>query len=93
MENKMPGSLIRHLDNSSLVVIVLTLILFFVALFIKGFTHELLLESGVFLVSAKLVLMAHKNSTLNEQLQQRLEGIQDTLRHMDSRSGPTEKNL
>jgi hypothetical protein len=46
------------------VVIALTLILFVVALLIKGFTHDLLLEADVFLVSVKLILMSHKNSVL-----------------------------
>ena len=41
----------KLLDFWSLVVIVLTLPLFLLALFLKGFTHELLLEAGVFLVS------------------------------------------
>ena len=40
----------------------LTLALFVVALFVKGLTHDLLLEAGVFLVSVKLVLMNYKNS-------------------------------
>jgi hypothetical protein len=34
-----------HFDASSMVVIVLTLALFLVALFMKGFTQELLLEA------------------------------------------------
>jgi hypothetical protein len=84
----MPSSPIKHLDAWSLAVIALTLMLFIAALFIKGFTHELLLESGVFLVSAKLVIMAHKNSALGELLQQRLESIESTLRQMDGTSRP-----
>ena len=52
----------KHFDLGSLIVIVITFILFAVALFTKGFTHDLLLESGVFLVSVKLILMAYKSS-------------------------------
>ncbi len=76
----------KHIDFWSAVVIALTLALFVLALFIKGFTHELLLEAAVFLVSVKLVLMAHKNSILAELLQERLDGIQDTLRQIDGPS-------
>ena len=89
----MPSRPIKHLDTWSLVVISLTFMLFIAALFIKGFTHELLLESGVFLVSAKLVMMAHKNSALGELLQQRLDSIEGTLRQMDGKSRTPEKNL
>src|SRR5438045_2524576 len=52
------------LISGPIVVIALTLILFIVALFIQGLTHELLLEAGVFLVSVKLILMSYKNSVL-----------------------------
>lgn len=76
----MLGSLHKHFDPWSLVVIVLTLVLFVVALFVKGITHELLLETGVFLVSFKLILMSHKNSVLAQQTEERLEVIADLLR-------------
>jgi predicted neutral ceramidase superfamily lipid hydrolase len=79
----------RYLDPSSMVVIALTLVLFLVALAVKGLTHELLLESGVFLVSAKLVLMTYKNAVANESLEERLDGIQEILRRIEDseRSG------
>ncbi len=76
----MLGSFHKHFDPWSLVVIVLTLVLFVVALFVKGITHELLLEAGVFLVSLKLILMSHKNSVLAQQTEKRLEVIADLLR-------------
>jgi len=52
----------KQFDTGSIFVIIITFILFTVALFIKGFTHDLLLEAGVFLVSVKLILMSYKNS-------------------------------
>jgi hypothetical protein len=70
----------KHFDLWSIVVIVLTLILFIVALFIKGLTHELLLEAGVFLVSVKLILISYKNSVLAVETEQRLEQIHGLLR-------------
>ncbi len=64
-----------HFDFWSLVVIVLTFALFIVALFIKGLTHEILLEAGVFLVSLKLIMMSHKNSVLAKKTEFQLERI------------------
>ena len=66
-----------------MVVIVLTLALFILALVVKGFKHDLFLEIGVFLISAKLVLMAYKISLVNEALKQRLDAIQETLLRME----------
>jgi hypothetical protein len=68
-----------HFDFWSLVVIALTLALFIVALFIKGLTHEILLEAGVFLVSLKLIMMSHKNSVLAKKTEFQLERIFATL--------------
>jgi hypothetical protein len=70
----------NHFDPWSLVVIILTFALFILALFIKGLTHDLLLEAGVFLVSLKLILMSHKNSVLALETEERLEAIYDLLR-------------
>src|SRR4029077_7081896 len=46
----------RHLDRASSWVIVLTFVLFLAALLVKGFKHDLFLETGVLLVSVKLIL-------------------------------------
>jgi hypothetical protein len=73
----------KHFDPWSLIVIILTLVLFAVALMKKGFTHDLLLEAGVFLVSAKLVLMSYKLSVTMVNLQQQVEEILDALRKQD----------
>jgi hypothetical protein len=66
-----------------LIVIGLTLILFAVALVEKGFTHDLLLEAGVFLISAKLVLMSYKLSVTMVNLQQRMNEILDAMRQRE----------
>ena len=49
------------------------------ALFTKGFTHDLLLETGVFLVSVKLILMAYRNSINTQSLFIELQGIKEAL--------------
>ena len=51
----------EHFEPGTLIVIVITFVLFVLALLTKGFTHDLLLEAGIFLVSVKLILMAYKN--------------------------------
>jgi hypothetical protein len=80
----------RHFDPSSMVVIFLTLGLFLVALFMKGFTQEVLLEAGVFLVSVKLILMSHKNSVSAKRMDERLAQIQNLLQGMEDRASQSE---
>ena len=69
----------KHLNMASLIVIVVTFILFTVALFVKGFTHDLLLEAGVLLVSIKLIMMGYKNSVDSKQIKQDLEEIKQMI--------------
>jgi hypothetical protein len=68
-----------YFDPMSMVVIVLTLLLFVIALFVKGFTHEMLQECGVFLVSVKLIVMSHKNGVSARLAEERLAKIQNLL--------------
>jgi hypothetical protein len=70
----------KHIDIGSSAVIIITCILFIMALFTKGFTHDLLLEAGVFLVSVKLIIMSYKNSLYIRNLQQELLEIKNLLR-------------
>ena len=66
---------IRHFDLWSLVTIIITFVLFVLALFAKGLGHDLLLEAGVFLVSVKLILMTYKNSVAVEHQEKQLDEI------------------
>ena len=77
-----------HFDFSSLLVIAITFVLFALALFTKGFTHDLILEAGVFLVSVKLILMAYKTSQTSSKTAQALEEITSLLQSVgaDARS-------
>jgi hypothetical protein len=77
----------RHLDTGSLAVMGLTLVLFVVALFAKGLTHDLLLEAGVFLVSVKLILAAYKNSVSNQRILTLLQEIRDSVSPTDRSGG------
>ena len=77
----------RHLDSWSWVVIGLTFIMFIAALFLKGLSHDLLLEGGVFLVSVKLIMMAYKNSVTATELNDRLDRLEKTLRRLAEHFG------
>ena len=63
----------ERFDPASFVVILLTFILFTAALFVKGFTHDILLEAGVLLVSVKLIMMSSKIATTEDAILKRLE--------------------
>ncbi len=69
----------KALDIGSIITIAITLVLFVTALFLKGLSHDILLEAGVFLVSAKLVLMGHKNVIMAEDLHGELQRIRKIL--------------
>jgi hypothetical protein len=80
----MPNEELNRSDPWSAVVIALTLLLFLISVFMKGFTHELLLEAGVFLVSIKLILMAQKNGLAARVTGQRLERIASLLERIQN---------
>ena len=73
----------KHLDRNTQITLAVTLVLFVVALFEKGFTHELLLEAAVFLVSAKLILLAYKASVNNDVLAGQLADMSKSLTRIE----------
>jgi len=75
----------KHFDIWSLIVIAITLVLFVTALFIKGLSHDLVMEAGVFLVSVKLILMAYKNSVASAAEAKKIEEILVSLRRLEER--------
>ena len=70
----------KHIDISSLIIILITFFLFIIALFVKGLTKEMLLEAGVLLVSIKIIMMAHKNSATNNEISKDLEEIKKMIK-------------
>ena len=81
----------NYFDPASIFIIILTLALFIAALFIKGFTHDLLLEAGVFLVSVKIIQMSYKNSVFINDLQEELREIKDLLKVQKSKGRGVEE--
>jgi hypothetical protein len=73
----------KHLDRNTQITLGVTLVLFVVALFEKGFTHDLLLEAAVFLVSAKLVLLSYKASVNNDVLAGQLTEMSRSLTRIE----------
>ena len=71
----------NYFDTTSVVVILVTLVLFISALFYKGFTHDLLLEAGVFLVSVKLILLSYKNGVFINNLNKELKEIKELIKN------------
>lgn len=69
----------KYLSLADIVVIIITLLLFIVALFVKGFTHDLLLEAGVLLVSIKIIMMNYKNIQSDKSILKELDDIKETL--------------
>lgn len=72
----------RHLDPGTIATLAVTLALFVVALFVKGLTHDLLLEAAVFLVSVKLVIAAYKASVTEQALRDKLEEIHADVKRL-----------
>jgi len=71
--------MLKYFDTGTLIVIIITFLLFTVALFVKGFTHNLLLEAGVLLVSIKLIMMAYRNSLNYTDVMKELNEIRRLL--------------
>ncbi|HEX5339201.1 MAG TPA: hypothetical protein VFW53_12260 [Gallionella sp.] len=78
---------VRHyFDAGSLLVIFITFALFATALYFTGFTHDLLLEAGVFLVSVKLILMSYKNTVASDKLHNELVEIRSLIQEINDKS-------
>ena len=71
---------LKNLDLASTLTLIITVILFVVALFEKGFTHDMLLEAGVFLVSMKLVIGAQKSAMAQKSIEEKLDQLLVKLR-------------
>lgn len=76
----------KYFDAGSLLIILITLMLFIAALFYAGFTHDVLLETGVFLVSVKLIVMSYKNAVASDKLLEELTEIRFLLQKLKNSS-------
>ena len=79
----MKNSLLKlreRLDMGSMAIIFITFTLFVVSLFQKGLTHEILIDTGIFLVSVKLIVMSFRNNLYMKDLNQQLEEIKKLIK-------------
>ena len=79
--------MVRRFDGPSAAVIAVTLVLFVAALFFKGFTHDLLLEAGVFLVSVKLIRASWQAADRQKELLARLDALAAAVARLEERGG------
>ncbi len=79
----MKDPLEKYLRPGTSLIILITLVLFIAALFVKGFTHDLLLESAVFLISVKLILLGYRNNKGVEAIQEKLDMILSEEKHLE----------
>lgn len=70
----------KYLDLGSILIIIITFMLFVLALFFTGLTHDILLEAGVFLVSVKLIIMAYKASKIARKIELELQEIKELIK-------------
>ena len=71
----------KYFDFGTIIVIVVTMILFVLALFVKGLTKDILLEAGVLLVSIKLIYNAYRTNQYYNNLQKDIDDIKELLKN------------
>lgn len=69
----------KNFDLANTITILLTVILFAIALFATGFTKDLLLEAGILLVSVKIILTGAANRDSNKEIIKKLNEINEKL--------------
>ena len=63
----------------TIIVILITVGLFVAAIFTKGLTHDIFLESGVLLISIKIILLAYRNNAIVKNIQKQLDNMNSLL--------------
>jgi len=69
----------KYLSITDLFVVIVTILLFAIALFTTALTHDILLEAGVLLVSIKIIMMNYKNTISNKLIVKTLDEIKHAL--------------
>lgn len=69
----------KYFDIGTISVIIITFLLFALALFAKGLTHDLLLEAGILLISVKLIMMAYKTTYYFNTIISELRKLNDSM--------------
>jgi putative effector of murein hydrolase len=72
--------MIKYFDTGTIIVILITIVLFIIALFQKGLTKDILLEAAVLLVSIKLILMAYRTGFQYLDLKKNIEELKELIK-------------
>ncbi len=72
----------KYLSFTDLVVIIVTFALFGIALGTQGITHDLLIESGILLVSIKLIMMNYKSILNFKKVMNELNNIKEEIQNI-----------
>ncbi len=64
---------------STISIILITLVLFAAAVFTKGLTHDIFLETAVFLVSVKVIFLTFRTNTMTKNIIKKLEDLNSLL--------------
>jgi hypothetical protein len=76
----------KLIESGNTIIIVITFILFIVALLTTGMTKDILLEAGVFLVSVKIIIMSSSNRKSINELKEKLNEIIDKLNQLNNKT-------
>ena len=79
-------------DLGNSIIIVLTVLVFAIALFLKGFTHDILLEIGVLLVSIKLIIMNNKIKLTEQEILNKMIELKKALDELKSNNNQPHLN-
>lgn len=75
----------KFVSKSDLLVLLLTLIMFIIALFTEGFIHDLSLEIGILLVSVKLIMFNYHSSKDTAKILEKLDKIEKDIEEHDKK--------
>ena len=75
----------------TIIIIVITVGLFGAALFTKGLTHDIFLESGVLLISIKIILLSYRNNAIVKNIQKRLDDMNSLLLSINKKTHNSSK--
>ncbi len=70
----------------TIIIIVITVGLFIAAIFTKGLTHDIFLESGVLLISIKIILLSYRNNAIVKNIQKQLDSMNSLLLIMSKKN-------
>ncbi len=77
----------NNFDRGSIVIMAITLALFVYAAIRHGLTDDLLLETGIFLVSVKIIMLSYENGRHIRHIESKLDVIQQGIEQVSAGGG------